>query len=100
MTTFKRWSNLTFTIRRVRPRLCNLDQGSVPAAAAAGSYSWRDDVAFKIRTGNFWGPGVPEGYHFTCPGTFPPSLDHASLFVPIVEGVFDAMCTCRIVGLN
>ena len=81
------------------PAFMQLGPG-ISARCRAGSYSWRDDVAFKIRTGNFWGPGVPEGCHFTCPDTFPPSLDHASLFVPIVEGVFDAMCSCRIVGLN
>ena len=89
------------------PAFMQLGPG-ISARCRAASYSWRDDVAFKIRTGNLWGLGVPEGSYFTCRGvvesgmgdTFPPSLDRASLFVPIVEGVFDAMCTCRIVGLN
>ena len=89
------------------PGFMQLGPGISARCRRAGSYSWRDDVAFKIRTG-FWGPGVPEGSYYTCRGvvepgmghTFPLGLDRASLFVPIVEGVFDAMCTCRIVGLN
>ena len=79
----------------------------IKAHCRAGSHSWRD-VAFKIQTGNFWDPGVPKGSYYTCQGVVergmgedpPLGPDRASLFVPIVEGVFDAMCTCRIVGLN
>ena len=79
----------------------------IKAHCRAGSHSWRD-VAFKIRTGNFWDPGVPKGSYYTHQGVVergmgedpPLGPDRASLFVPIVEGVFDAMCTCRIVGLN
>ena len=88
------------------PAFMQLGPG-ISARCRAGSLSWRD-VALKIQTGNFWGPGVPSGSYYTRQGsvesgmgdTFPLGLDRASLFVPIVEGVFDAMCTCRIVGLN
>ena len=79
----------------------------IKAHCRAGSHSWRD-VAFKIQTGSFWDPGVPKGSYYTHQGVVergmgedpPLGPDRASLFVPIVEGVFDAMCTCRIVGLN